>query len=134
MLPNYQDVIEAAGRPPLWFTEAGVPRYADYHPTLLGVYDEVAGLFLVACQYCQERFEVGAGTPRRSVARIMASDFEEVSLQKFLADWTCGDPPRHACPGGGETMSAVELGVLQAWERVGMAWVRQPLLERALAR
>ena len=50
MLPDYSDILDAAGRQPDWWTHDGVPRFAPFTPPMLGVYDEFALLAEIACQ------------------------------------------------------------------------------------
>jgi hypothetical protein len=48
VLPKYEDILALAERAgagePLWADENGVPRFAKFHPDLLGVYDRYAVL------------------------------------------------------------------------------------------
>jgi len=132
MHPNYADIRAATNQEPLWYGANGVPRYAPYHPKMLGIYDQLSALFVVQCQGCGEFFLVGEGTPRLSLLRVALGESNQLTLHQFVQGWSCGDPPRHDCPGAGETMSATEIAVLQAWENVDLDWVRRPELERPL--
>lgn len=131
MLPAYNDIITRIAERPIWFTATGVPRYNPFAPEMLGVYDQIAGLFLVQCQSCSAKLKIGDGTPRFSIHKVLAGDTEEITVESFGQTWTCGDPPRHDCPGAGETMSAIELSVLEMWERISMDWKRRKDLELA---
>lgn len=122
----------AVGSPevPRWFTIDGVPRYDMFSPKMLGVYDQLAGLFVVRCQSCGMTMMVGDGTQRLSLLRVALGQTNQLTIEEFTSGWTCGDPPRHDCPGAGETMNATEIAVMQAWELVNMDWRRRTDLER----
>lgn len=132
MHQSYADIRALTNQEPLWHDANGVPRYAPYHPNMLGIYDQLSALFVVQCQSCEHFFSVGDGTPRLSMLRVALGQSNQLTLHQFVTGWVCGDPPRHDCPGAGETMSAMEIAVLQAWENVDLDWVRRPELERPL--
>lgn len=150
MYPLYTDLRERLGEP-LWHDSHGVPRYAPFHPTMLGVYDDWAALFEVTCCGCGQRFECGAGmhalgvTLRRSnrgqeslegltsdedrrrwLERVHAELDCPKGATDHLVDW--GDAPWHTLPEGGQcpgTTMGVDLGpVLQLWHKVRGEWVR----------
>jgi len=129
--PAYRDVLEAAGRPPRWWDSNGVPRFAPFHPNLLGVYDQLAVLVEIACQSCHARFLVGAGARRFDIYPGSAK-VAETDLAGFASSYDYGDPPRHSLPGrpgdrcAGETMSSEATFVVEAWEQVGFEWVHRP--------
>ena len=68
MLNEYTDILALADRAgvgsPLWWDEGGVPRFAPFHPTLLGVYDQYAVLGEVTCASCHKSMLVGLGRPK----------------------------------------------------------------------
>ena len=126
MLPKYEDILALAERAgagePVWHDEAGVPRYAKFHPDMLGVYDRYAVLVELTCASCGKVVLAGLGRPKVELA------WPGKPVQNTLADvvglgeaW--GDPPRHDLPGGercaGETMSCGRVRVLEAWEQGG---------------
>jgi hypothetical protein len=127
MLPAYDDIRSRIAEPPLWHDRHGVPRYEPFKPQMLGVYDDLAVLAEIACQRCAKRFLVGAGWTRLDV-------FADPIVVRKLADlaesFDYGDPPRHAVDAGrcaGETMSSDVVQIVEAWERVGLDWVRLDL-------
>jgi len=133
MLPSYNDIRSRISEDPSWFTGDGVPRYGHFEPEALGVYDVIAALFLVRCQSCQAQLKIGAGRPRLTLWQVMRDKEPKVAtLEEFARSWQCGDPPRHDCPGAGETMTAIEVAVLEAWERLGLKWERRVDLEGAI--
>lgn len=123
MLPDYADIRALTDREPDWFTEVGVPRYEEFCPEMLGVYDGYAVLLLIACQSCSRRFEVGIGRPK-----FEFDGFDRVTRHNLrtLGAIRVGDPPRHGCPG--DSMMSSELSVLEAWWKGGpshnFAWKR----------
>ena len=60
MYPIYRDLRDKLGEP-IWHDEHGVPRYAEFHPSLLGIYDDWAVLFVVRCQSCGMCFDCASG-------------------------------------------------------------------------
>ena len=127
MLPSYSDIRALTDQEPSWFDHNGVPRYAPFHPSLLGVYDTYAVLAEVECQACGERLLIGEGKPKH-VVHMVAGEPEiiEHDLGEIARSFVFGDPPRHDCPGAGETMSCIERRIVEAWERVDLDWVRRP--------
>jgi len=130
MRPSYNDIRSRIAEEPKWFTVDGVPRYEEFTPKMLGVYDNLAGLFVVRCQSCGRTMLVGDGTPRLSLLRVALGKTNQLTIEEFTRGWACGDPPRHDCPGAGETMSATEIAVMEAWEQIDMEWQRRSDLER----
>ena len=127
MLPSYADIRALTDVEPCWFDQSGVPRYAPFVFRLLGVYDHVAVLVEVECQSCGKRLLVGEGRPEHCVhfdhgeALIVKQ-----SLEALAKGFVFGDPPRHDCPGAGETMGCIERRIVEAWERADLQWVRRP--------
>jgi hypothetical protein len=120
MYPKYEDILSLAERAgagePLWFDENGVPRYAAFHPDLLGVYDSYAVLAEVTCASCRKVMPVGLGRPKLVIgpnATLVRHDLS--SVVSLVEAW--GDPPRHDRRCAGETMSVERVDVLQAWEQ-----------------
>ena len=133
MLPSYADIRALTDQAPIWFDERGVPRYAPFHPSLLGVYDRYAVLAEIECQSCGERLLVGVGRPEHLFCRTNGkTEIVVQSLDWLAKDFVFGDPPRHDCPGAGESMSCIERRIVEAWERVGLTWGRLSEYEIAL--
>jgi hypothetical protein len=133
--PAYRDILAVAGGAPVeWWDGNGVPRFWPFEPGLLGVYDQLAVLYEIACQSCRATFPVSEGAKRFD---IMAGSLEvvESDLPALVARADYGDPPRHDMPGrpgercAGETMSSVPTRIVEAWEQVNFDWVRRPGLE-----
>lgn len=131
MLPAYNDIRRAVGKPPVWYDTHGVPRYTTFHPELLGVYDQYALLAHVKCAApnCEAVLAVGDGRPRMTISCAGDQPYTPVSLDDWVEHWSFGDPPRHDCPGAGETMSSNLEGIAEAWERVDLDWQRRYDLE-----
>lgn len=117
MLPDYQDIKDAAGnKTPVWYDGNGVPRYAPFHPHMLGVYDQFALLMEIQCQSCNRKFLVGRGWQRHEVR--FANGHTEVithTLRDLAETWGYGDPPRHGCIG--DTMGCIPQRIVQAWHQ-----------------
>ena len=119
MQQAYHDIKDKLGEP-LWYDEAGVPRYAEFHPTLANdVYAQEIALLEVACQHCGWHYQValmGGGIMMHTPLNTLR--------------WI-DDPPEHGCPIG-ETESAEMLRVLQFWQRgenTGYEWRHVPSAE-----
>ncbi len=129
MLPSYRDILDAVGREPLWYSEPGVPRFAPFAPSMLGVYDEWAVLAEVPCVACPKVLLVGLGG---SSSLHLLLDHERFfdTIEEFVESATCfGDPPHHCCPGGGDTMVSGDVRIVEVWERRRTVWSRRPDLE-----
>lgn len=124
MLPDYEDIKALTQQPPHWYDDHGVPRYAPFDPSMLGVYDHIAVLAKIGCQGCDQQFHVGVGQPRYTIWQPTP---EPNTLAKLAGRFHYGDPPRH---GGcvGETMNCLDFRILEAWEQ-DVDWVRQPAFE-----
>lgn len=131
MNPNFSDIIDAADREPLWFYGFdGVPRFVSFSPDELGVYDNYVLLVEIACQSCGDRFLVGLGWPRYSLAE--PGFF--YTIEGLAKDFHYGDPPYHGC--GGDSMNCVDIRIVEAWEKGawdkengGYPWVRRSDIE-----
>lgn len=120
MQPAYADITDRIADPPDWFTVHGVPRWGEFHPGMLGVYDKIAGLFEIACQACDRTFLIGVGwsnfathqvevrldreqavprnvwLPLEDTAWIPASHIgatRTVTINEILDRFSFGDPP-----------------------------------------
>lgn len=112
---HYADILERIPDPPKWWDERAIPRFCAFHPSeIADIYADEAALLLIRCQSCGREFRVA--TSRSTYDR-------HVLRQPFLANdikanrITYGDPPNaHCCPAG-PTMSAVEIRVLEYWQK-----------------
>lgn len=129
----YEDILERCGQP-LWYDEAGAPRYAPFHPDLCNnPYAKQAALLRIACQQCGMEFRVaytvGPWEGDRFVRALQAGT------------WHAGDPPRHGhylkgaydwnndCSAG-STMNCEDLEVIEFWVRDHLhGWKRVSELE-----
>jgi len=128
MLPDYFDIIKRAGTPD-WYDNHGVPRYGEFNPDMLGVYDKFAVLVRIACQACDQEFLVGCGY--RDYEFRFSGDIHENSLEEITKNFHYGDPPRHGLTClAGDTMNCIDLVILEAWEKDSTwEWVRRTELE-----
>lgn len=127
MLPKYEDILALTDAKPSWWDEHGVPRFAPFHPRLLGVHDEIGLLVILECAECGARLPVGVGYPLYD-----PDEGYKMTAGERIAGFFRDDPPRHGCPGAGETMTANLVGVEQVWEFFQGAWVRLPVLENRI--
>ena len=118
---SFRDIIDRIGEPPLWYDEYGIPRWCKFHPgEVSNIYARTVAFFEIACQYCHQKFDV-----------VRTGDaFHPLVIDQ---DLHYGDPPRHHCDGGGDTMNCLDIRVLEAWEWSLMDYVRKPELEIALS-
>lgn len=118
MHEGYEDILSRITEKPKWWDANAVPRYDEFHPRYCpDIYSNQVILLRIACQDCGQQFDV----------EMHAGFFETLNPPKLHY----GDPPRHDCPGAGETMNCEDLAVLYVWHRPHAAegWVRHPELE-----
>jgi hypothetical protein len=127
MLPDYADITSRIPEDPAWYDGNGVPRYGDFAPDMLGVYDDCAILVQIACQSCDRKFLVGEGYSQMGrlqgdlrMAALNGTPAEEIKpegpedfMRSLAEGFHYGDPPRHNCVG--DTMNCVDHAVIQAW-------------------
>lgn len=151
MLPSYEDIIEKAG-PADWWDQNGAPRYGEFHPRKVTIYNKIVGLFRIECQDCNKPFDVAhvyptamdmirfdksfGGLPQRE-------DYPDASNEEWAVIWEeyvqkfddfdptnfhYGDPPNHGCPGAGDTMNCIDIACLQWWvrDKETLEWHRAP--------
>lgn len=136
MLRSYSDITSRLGDP-LWWDENGAPRYEKFAPWMLGVYDDIAILYRIKCQSCLKPLLVASCESVMDRLRLhwtFGKDGEEMkkpNLEEFVVGIHYGDPPRHDCPGAGETMNCYDVEIIEAWERYtnSWEWTRHPELE-----
>lgn len=120
MHESYDDILERISEPPTWFDENGTPRYGEFHPDRCpNIYSHHVGLFLIGCQDCDAKFHV------QMSANIWSRELSHPPMK-----WHYGDPPRHDCPGAGESMNCEDYAVLQFWTKENFGeWERRPEFE-----
>ncbi len=121
MYPIYKDIRNRLGAP-LWHDSYGVPRYDEFHPKLLGIYDKYAVLFLVQCQTCHQLFPCAFGMPGY---HFVNDKFDIIdNVDDFLKYVTWGDAPYHEeeqqC--SGTTMSTSIVKLLSVWSQESGKW------------
>jgi len=105
---DYSDIRDRLGKP-LWFDEAGVPRYCDFHPArCANIYAMEAVLLVITCQMCHEEFRVA----------ISRDDEKDPPLHALILkkELEYGDPPNACCDIGAPTSSEPHR-VLEYWSR-----------------
>lgn len=118
---DYSDITDQLG-PPLWWDEAGVPRYKEFipgHQCMLAARQVV--LMEIACQECGSRFQVVVSSKENKLDEMIKEEQLEY-----------GDPPAAGCCEMGSTMRSVPLRVIQFWQKNG-EWKRNKISEGPLA-
>lgn len=133
MLLEYDDIKSRINEEPKWYTENGVPRYCDFSPKETGVYSHFAVLVEIECQVCHQLFLIGEGFDRFNLQAIWQNDEDNfrIKLEDVVKTWSFGDPPRHDCEWGGDTMTSNEVRFVEVWEaQNGIGWSRHPEYEK----
>lgn len=122
MLRSYEDIKSKIDEQPKWYDDNGVPRYCEFHPNQMGIYEDLVISALIACQSCGQQFHVANGSNHheRYKAYILAGrpiDNNVLSLNSVEAaqSFHYGDPPNHDCVG--DTMNCKDLQVIEVWAR-----------------
>ena len=112
----YSDIRERIAEEPSWYDENGAPRYGKFTPRQCpDIYANVVVLMKVACQFCEEQFQVQMSSGW--------STFHKLPPRR----WCYGDPPIHDCVG--DTMSCDGVVVLEVWKRDKFEWEQHSELE-----
>jgi hypothetical protein len=115
MKQEYSDITEKLGKP-LWWDEAGCPRYAPFQPCMANdFYAKEVALIRVKCQSCEEEFLVCVSSGEQNK--------KPLSQRKTLF---YGDPPRGCC-GVGATMTSEFVAVVESWALGKNDWERTKL-------
>jgi hypothetical protein len=119
MLIKYEDITSRIDEKPKWYTHEGVPRYCEFSPKETGVYVRFAFLAEIQCQSCLQLFLIGEGYNRENWSALLYGDKENYinDLNKIIEHYDYGDPPRHDCSGGGETMNCINIRFVEVWQK-----------------
>lgn len=128
MLHHYNDILALTDKKPLWWDEAGVPRFCEFHPTESNnIYADEVVLLLIACQSCLVEFEVTMSWTRWAMSSFAK---QREDMTKFVAGLHYGDPPCRTPNCSGCTMNCNDLKVLQFWRKQDITeWERVRELE-----
>ncbi len=126
MLCPYRDITDRLGDP-LWWDEAGVPRYVEFGPNESNnIYATEVALLEVACQSCHNRMRVAMSY--HCLDDIMVK-YPAGPLSGRVEALHYGDPPCWECAGGA-TMNCIDIRVIEFWQAQPLAdWKRLPELE-----
>jgi hypothetical protein len=115
MHSNYEDIRSRIAETPTWYDANGTPRYGPFTPEMCpNIYAHTVVLLRIAC--------AGAGCRQRFDVEMHDDFFSPIRNPKNLH---YGDPPRHPCEYGGDTMNCDDIAVLEVWHRKGVGdWVR----------
>ena len=127
VLQPYPDITSKLGKP-LWWDEAGCPRYAPFRPDLCSnIYATEAALVEIACQLCGARFLVAFTSngiqAYENGGRTLADEIRSGVLGY-------GDPPMHKECCAGYTVTSDAVRVMEYWHQERLTWLRQPELEK----
>lgn len=132
MKHHYRDITDKLGEP-LWWDEAGVPRYCEFGPRETNdIYVDQVVLLEIACQQCGRRFKVAMSWGSdMGYFRKIPSLFEQIESKEIHY----GDPPNYGCCPAGATMNSEPIRVLEAWQRgEGFEWERMAEYEVEIAK
>ncbi len=123
MRAKYADIRSRIPEAPIWYDEAGVPRYALFDPKIVAnAYAREAALMSVLCQECRTPFIVSLSQAGQG-GRDLADEIERKIVNY-------GDPPNVGCCPTGYATTTVPLRVLEFWRRQSDGeFVRKPELE-----
>ena len=109
---DYADITSRIAEAPTWWDHNATPRYGAFTALAApNVYAEKVALLLIACQSCEEHFEV-------EISGDILYPLGDPRQQHY------GDPPHHNCVG--DTMNCEDVRVLEVWQRNdAFDWVRQ---------
>lgn len=131
MRNEYEDIMDAVNKDPLWWDENGTPRFAPFEPRMVpDIYAREAILMLIHCQNCETEFEVSLTSGIDGYV-FLGTMFP---LADRIKSGTVhyGDPPNTNCCPVGPSMNSVPVKVLQYWRRdydKTFAWERVASLE-----
>lgn len=135
MLISYDDITSRISEPPKWYTKEGYPRYCGFSPKETGVYSVFSILVEIQCQSCHRTFLVGEGFNRYNIFELLRLNEEKYInvLEDIVKSYHYGDPPRHFCTGGGDTMNCDDIRFIEVWEKKNypLEWLRREDLEKS---
>ncbi len=107
--PYYQDILDAAHRPPVWWDMNGVPRFEACSPDFRSnIYSTQICLIKAACQACGTVFcgSVENGGGKEDLRRTC----DGLGLENIYKD-----PPQNECCSSGYSMNSETREVLEFW-------------------
>ena len=132
MFQPYLDLLLEHADPPLWYDEAGCPRWVEFsHELTNNIYADRVVLIEQTCQSCTRTFKVV-----RSQDQIKRVVHDHKDWLNRPENALCHkDPPCFGVKDGkldqcsGSTMTARTEKILEFWIREGIDWKRVPELE-----
>ncbi len=110
----YDDITDRLGKP-VWWDEAGCPRYEPFKPCLAhDFYAREVALLRVACQFCAAE----------SLVCISAGERDRRPFRERPQPLAYGDPPRGCCQIGA-SMTSETLGIVELWVLENFGWVQK---------
>ena len=112
MKQDYHDILSRLGQP-IWWDEAGCPRYTNFDPSLANdFYANEVALLRITCQHCAHEFVVCVSSGLR----------DPRPFSNRASPLTYGDPPRHCCQIGA-SMTSETVAILGIWSHENGKWV-----------
>ena len=107
------DIINVAGRP-VWFDEAGVPRYVEFSPKLVtNIGAQEIALLKIRCQDCGRAFMVAKSWSKYD--SVLLNGKIGATPKITDGDFEYGDPPNVKCCSSGYTKSSETISVVELW-------------------
>lgn len=145
MKQRYDDIIEAVGQEPIWWTMDGVPRFKPFSPyDVSDIYANEAALVEIACQCCGKKYQVAMTSSNETAMtehhRMVAMTFhlnsknngttncsqieaqfprEQYRLHTRIKTGNLfyKDPPNTGCCASGASMTSLMIKVLEYWTK-----------------
>jgi hypothetical protein len=132
----YYDILQLTDQEPVWYDEAGVPRFSKFEPgDCNDIYAQEVALVLLECQNCGRQMKCAVSLDiytyidGREVQHTPLSE----TIKKGYSGYgvpPCWEKGKSQC--AGSTMTPEEIRVLEFWHRPNGEWERVPELELLL--
>jgi len=128
MNADFLDITSRISEPPTWWDSYGTPRWGEFHPNMCpNIYADEVVLMEIECASCRKRFNVEM---HHDMSAEIFRPITHQRLSKRPQSLHYGDPPRHNCSGGGETMNCDDRKIIEFWRKnQNYDWERVPALE-----
>lgn len=129
----YEDILALTDKSPDWYDMDGVPRFAEFHPSLCpNIYAKEVILLEIQCQDCDRRFKVEMHWSHHGGKQSISKAIEADDLGYIHYS----DPPRHSKHGdrlcyAGDTMNSEQVRIVEFWSKANPIgeWQRKPEYE-----
>lgn len=134
---SYKEILDRIEEPPKWWDENAVPRYVDFAPEQMGVYDDCVVFALISCQHCAQEFKVAMSDNHMERFKYWKLWLEKdgkgaqskPNPRSIAIGFHYGDPPNHDCVGDTENCNDIE--ILEVWAKNNnYKWERHKDIEK----